>query len=53
MKLNRSLAWMAAFTGLASGALMLLHAAPTESKGENKAVVIATSSIRGEVTPCG
>ena len=53
MKLRRNLAWMAALTGLTSGALMLLPAAPSESKGENKAVVVGTASVRGEVTPCG
>lgn len=53
MKLSRNMVWLGALGGLTSAALMLFPAAPSESKGENKAVVIGTASVRGEVTPCG
>jgi hypothetical protein len=53
MKLRRNLAWLGALSGLTSAALLLLPAAQGESKGENKAVIIGTASVRGEVSPCG
>jgi hypothetical protein len=53
MNLRQHLAWLTAVAGVTSGALLLLPAAQSESKGGNKAVVIATASVRGEVTPCG
>lgn len=55
MKLWRKMAWLAAMSGL--GMVVLLVGSTAKSQGQatnlNQVTIIGTSSLRGEVSPCG
>jgi hypothetical protein len=38
---------------IALGALLLIPSRPVQSKTGNQILIIATASVRGEISPCG
>ena len=44
---------LAAMAGVSAGVLLMAGAVPGESQGSKKATIMSTTSVRGEVAPCG
>lgn len=53
MKLWRNLLWFGALSGTCTVSLLSFPAAVGETKNENRATIMATTSGRGETSPCG
>ena len=53
MRNYRRLSWLGALTGLA--AVVMLVARPTPGAGQNdsKLTIMASSSMQGDIVPCG
>ncbi len=45
--------WLAGLAGSAAGLMLMAGAVPGESQGSRKGVIMTTTSVRGELAPCG
>ena len=52
MRLWQKVLWLGVMGGVAVG-LFLLLSTPGESRGEASITIMATASVRGEISPCG
>jgi hypothetical protein len=52
MQLWQKVLWLSMMTLVAAG-LFLILTSPGESRGESVFTLMATASVRGEITPCG
>lgn len=53
MKHWRKFLWLAMITGVTTSVFVTVPPGEGESQSGVQATVIATASVRGEVTPCG
>ena len=53
MKLWRKLLWLGTLSVISTSLFLALTSSTGETKNEKTATVMSTSSLRGEVSPCG